>query len=362
MLTFALPTIEILDKPPQDGTIFKCPLFCKRHFNHKCTEYYKSIIDNSGIYKCPYGFATEIIEIEGLKIIITALNIEKFSSRLDVRKRLTKNELYPRFKIEDYYFIRSTLKRALVDASAESYPITKNYINDMFHELRKLNAEIKRQGDYLLRELKIYPKGDRVLDRAQNLFSTSQLISARLNAFDLSLNPELPFSGLKHKASVYRKFEKAMHCLSLSARNKRINIIVEGESHANIHALEVFDLLPFLIIENAIKYSTKNSDINIKFQEIRNSLRVDISNFGPPLSKEDQVNIFDRGYRGIYAKEFTPEGTGIGLYLAKAIADAHNIEISSFSNSQSISERGITLAEFIISLKFHNLINESNLK
>ena len=188
MINFALPIIEILDKPPQDGSIFKCPLFCKRHFNHKCIEYYIGIKEIPGMHQCPYGFATDVVQIEDSKILITALNIERYSLRRELRKRISKNELYPRIKIVDYYYIKGGIKSALVNDNAESYPITKNYINDIFHELRKLNAEIKRQGDYLLRELKIYPKGDRVLDRAQNIFSTSQLFSARLNAFDLDLN------------------------------------------------------------------------------------------------------------------------------------------------------------------------------
>jgi len=360
MINFALPIIEILDKPPQDGSIFKCPLFCKRHFNHKCIEYYNGIKEIPGMHQCPYGFATDVIQLEDSKILITALNIERYSLRRELRKRISKNELYPRIKIVDYYYIKGGINRALVNSNAESYPITKNYINDIFHELRKLNAEIKRQGDYLLRELKIYPKGDRVLDRAQNIFSTSQLFSARLNAFDLDLNPELPFSGLKHKISVYKKFEKAMHCLSLSARNKRINISVNGESHVLIKALEVFDLLPFLILENAIKYSTKNSDVTIEFQENKNTLTVEVTNYGPPVNSEDQVNIFNRGYRGIYGKDFTPEGTGIGLYLAKAIAETHNVELSVFSNSTTINDKGTILAEFIVTLRFHDLIIEKN--
>ena len=360
MINFALPIIEIFGRPPQDGTIFKCPLFCKRHFNHKCKDYYNRIKEIPGLHQCPYGFASDVIQLEDTEIILTALNVERYSLRRELRKRISKNELYPRLKIVDYYYIKGGINRALNNAVSESYPITKNYINDIFHELRKLNAEIKRQGDYLLRELKIYPKGDRVLDRAQNIYSTSQLFSARLNAFDLDLNPELPFSGLKHKISVYKKFEKAMHCLSLSARNKRVNVSVDGESRALIRALEVFDLLPFLILENAIKYSNKNSDVTIEFQENNNTLTVEVANYGPPLNAEDQANIYNRGFRGIFAQDFTTEGTGIGLYLAKAIADSHNVDISVFSNSTTINDKGTILAEFIVTLKFVDLIKDKN--
>lgn len=146
--------------------------------------------------------------------------------------------------------------------------------------------------------------------------------------------------------------------MCLSARNKRINVSVNGESRTLIRALEVFDLLPFLILENAIKYSNKNSDVTIEFHENKKSLSVEVANYGPPLNTEDQVNIFNRGYRGINAKDFTPEGTGIGLYLAKAIADAHNVDLKIFSNSTTINDRGTILSEFIVTLKFQDLIKE----
>lgn len=88
------------------------------------------------------------------------------------------------------------------------------------------------------------------------------------------------------------------------------------------------------IIENAVKYSFKNSTILIKGEPNRENefVTVKIINNGTAISKEDLTKIFDRGYRSDDAKRKYPAGTGFGLYIAKRIIDLHEGSISATSN------------------------------
>jgi len=348
------PHMYVLESPPQNGSVFQCPIFCKRNYNQKCTDFYKSIIDKEGWYKCPYGFATNVVSTDDL-LIITALNIEKRSSRLELKKRINKKEFYPRIKWEEYNYIKSNFENFEPPESSGSYSLTKDYINDIFHELRKLNAQIKEQATSLLSTLS--KKSDSKLqERAQNVFSTSQLVSIRLNTFDFNLNPELPFSGKKKKFQVYNKFYKVVQCLSLQTKIKQINLKFQGKSHASIRAYAVFELIPFLLIENAIKYSLENSEVSITFKEYSGTLEIEIRNYGPPINREELSKLTDRGYRGNNAKSFSSEGTGIGLYLVTAITQAHDISFNIFSNSQSTIDQGVEVSEFIVTLKFNKIL------
>jgi Histidine kinase-, DNA gyrase B-, and HSP90-like ATPase len=344
------PYISTIESPPQDGYIFRGPEFCKRNYNHKCRDYYSTIINKPGFYICPYGFASHVINLEDSFLNLTALNIEKLSLRKDVRKRIKKNEIYPRLGASEYEYIISCYKDSVLKGIGSFFPISKDYINDIFHELRKLNAELKTQSDYILKASEKYSSDSLMQKRAHNILSITQLMSIRLNTFDLNMNPELSFSGPKRKLIVYEKFDKIIRCLTLRTKKKNVFINKNGSSHAIIQALEVFELLPFLLIENAIKYSIENSEIDVTFSESRNKLKIEISNFGPPVKKTEIPKLLNRGFRGENARIFSAEGTGLGLHLASAISVAHDIDVNIFPNSEIIEEKGHQLAEFIVTL------------
>ncbi len=83
------------------------------------------------------------------------------------------------------------------------------------------------------------------------------------------------------------------------------------------------------IIENAIKYSSTGSSIEIdgSFDSEKDEVTVSVHNRGIPLRPEDTSRIFDRGYRTQEAKNQYPAGTGFGLYIAKRIVESHQGKI-----------------------------------
>ena len=87
-----------------------------------------------------------------------------------------------------------------------------------------------------------------------------------------------------------------------------------------------------IIIENAIRYNTKNGSIFIKNRIENNNFILSIKNTGVGITPEDKGNLFSRlFFRSSRARHANPIGMGIGLSVARAIAEAHhgNIEISS---------------------------------
>jgi signal transduction histidine kinase len=83
------------------------------------------------------------------------------------------------------------------------------------------------------------------------------------------------------------------------------------------------------IIENAVKYSSKSSDMIISgtHNAKTNTVSVQVSDRGIPLPSDVNL-IFERGYRSKEAKSIYPPGTGFGLYIAKRIVEIHEGSIS----------------------------------
>lgn len=79
------------------------------------------------------------------------------------------------------------------------------------------------------------------------------------------------------------------------------------------------------LLSNALKY-TKRGTISI-YQESGNPRRLVIEDTGIGIAPEDLPRVFDRGYTGFNGRK-DKRATGIGLYLAKKIADRLNHRIA----------------------------------
>jgi signal transduction histidine kinase len=80
------------------------------------------------------------------------------------------------------------------------------------------------------------------------------------------------------------------------------------------------------LISNAVKYSPEGGTITISGRTRTDDILVCISDEGPGISRQDAPYVFDRFYRASDAAR-TTKGTGLGLYLAKAVVEAHGGQI-----------------------------------
>ncbi|HZH87348.1 MAG TPA: ATP-binding protein, partial [Brumimicrobium sp.] len=314
-----------------------------------------------------YGFATDYFKINKQTVIFTGLNIEKFSDRKKAQKNLTKKDFSPRITIEHYSetkqnfieFIKanSELAQTLTDYSDAKNDIEENkeILDNTFHELRKLNMQLKRQSEKLNFEIdKHNPSYQNIKYLGLNIFATSRLISTRLNTYDFGLNPELISNTAKKPTKVFKKVEKVTHCLKIQSDEEKVRIQLEGNSYNSIVANDVFELLPFLLLENAIKYSPQNEQVTVKFFENDDNLTIRIRNLGPRPEPEEIPKLTERGIR---SKNVNGEsGYGLGLYLANFIADLNGIDFNITVDKEIKYISGIKYSDFIVDLKFKNMI------
>ncbi|MFH1714440.1 MAG: ATP-binding protein [Candidatus Nealsonbacteria bacterium] len=82
------------------------------------------------------------------------------------------------------------------------------------------------------------------------------------------------------------------------------------------------------VIDNAIKYTKPGGFIKIEFRVEKNSLFLIVQDNGIGIPKKDQKFIFIKFFRAKNAVRFQTEGSGLGLYIAKSIAEKHNAIIN----------------------------------
>jgi two-component system phosphate regulon sensor histidine kinase PhoR len=77
------------------------------------------------------------------------------------------------------------------------------------------------------------------------------------------------------------------------------------------------------IIDNAIKYGGPGVLITVSTRDMRDGICIEIADNGPGISKEDRQRIFEKFYRARRADRYAVQGTGIGLYHARQVVEAH---------------------------------------
>ena len=82
------------------------------------------------------------------------------------------------------------------------------------------------------------------------------------------------------------------------------------------------------LLTNAIKYSPPDATITIGGRFSQKSVTIFVRDQGPGIAKDQLERIFERFYRIDDRLTRRTQGTGLGLYLARAIVQAHGGEIS----------------------------------
>ena len=105
------------------------------------------------------------------------------------------------------------------------------------------------------------------------------------------------------------------------------NLIQKLKSNAIIYAdKDRIEQVIMNLISNAVKYSTRQPQIQISSKQSNNQITIQIKDNGIGIKKKDQSHLFERFYRSDNIPKKT-SGMGIGLYITKQIMDLHEASI-----------------------------------
>jgi len=96
--------------------------------------------------------------------------------------------------------------------------------------------------------------------------------------------------------------------------------------------------LLLILLDNAIKYTPPGGSVSMSARVAGARLHIDVTDTGVGIDGEDLPHIFERFYRADKSRSRDLGGSGLGLALAKWIADAHQAKIA----VESVVDRGST--------------------
>lgn len=118
-----------------------------------------------------------------------------------------------------------------------------------------------------------------------------------------------------------------------SAQRSRIKAVSDDPAIAAPVDRSLLTMILQQYVDNALKYSTPGTTIEIAMRKSRGEVVISVHNFGSRIRLEDRERVFERFYRGADLGESAP-GTGVGLSVVRKAAEAHHGHVWVISDEQ----------------------------
>lgn len=201
--------------------------------------------------------------------------------------------------------------------------IKSRFFANVSHELRTPLTLLLGPISYALNDSGLGRQSKKLLEAAQrNGLHLQQLVNEildlsklRATGLDLQEQPTVLFDFLEETLSVFQAL----------AESRAIHLQLEYQPDSNwtlaLDRQKLFKILSNLL-SNALKYAPKNSTVALQTEQDANEVLLRVRDAGPGIHPDDLPHIFDLYFQSKRPEKKAEGGTGIGLALARELAQA----------------------------------------
>ena len=218
------------------------------------------------------------------------------------------------------FFVARYLADRIVKPLEESYEKQKRFISDAGHELKTPVSVVNANAELLEREIgqnqwleNIQYENERMGNLVTQLLDLARLenvetVKEEVNFSKVTAGEALPFESVA--------FEKG---ISLETEIED-NVLVEGNSAQLKQVVSI-------LIDNALRHS-KGDKVSVALKKTHGQAVLSVTNEGDEIPPEQRERIFERFYRADEARTGGENNYGLGLAIAKSVADSHGGTLS----------------------------------
>lgn len=201
----------------------------------------------------------------------------------------------------------------------------RRFLADAAHELRTPIARARGAGELALSEPQGPDDRDALARTQRELEGMSRLVDELLEL--ARADSSLPALPLERDflddvvADVVQRFDPL-------ARRFGVSLQLEMPEEAAIRMERAsLERLIGVLVDNAIRYSPACAVVHVRVANAPSGVRLEVEDAGIGIPPEEHGRLFERFFRGVEARRRAPDGSGLGLPIAAAVAELHGARI-----------------------------------
>ena len=259
---------------------------------------------------------------------IAGRSIKPINEIIDTSNRITKDNLTSRIPLphnKDELYVLSDTINQLLDRIEKTIEREKSFTSYASHEFRTPLAVLKGTLEVLIRKPRQQEEYEekvnyciKEVDRLNHLVDELLILTRYEN-----LKQSLKWENTDIKMIV----DESLKYLERNIQQKNMRILTNISSRGIPLRTDIYLLSTIIhnILSNAIKYSHRDSEIEINVQAEDNIILLEIADKGIGISEEDLEKVFDKFYRSTDHADI--KGFGLGLPIVKRFCSLLNIKI-----------------------------------
>jgi two-component system, OmpR family, sensor histidine kinase BaeS len=285
-----------------------------------------------------------ILFLIALTIVLVSLSFRRAKKRMDALSLATRSLSMKLTSLangdrEVSFYTKNPSEFNEIAQAAEllQYELDKNekervrWSQDITHDLRTPITAMKIQLEGM-RDGVLTPSESRY----QLLFKEINELEIMLSDFSLLNRIETPDLVLQKEWLSSEEIIQTLYGrFSILADKEGINLIARWDKFYFKADSSLFIRAASNLIQNALTYSSSGAEVHLSFRLYDNMIQLTVENPGT-IPEEELPLLFQRLYRGESSR--TTSGSGLGLTIAKSIAQLHQGDIQAMN-----SNRGTTL-------------------
>jgi signal transduction histidine kinase len=328
-----------------------------QNYKENITQENKTVIQKYAHAAISAGDKSGIIEKFNLRYYVEKTERHTYISFLDMSQEEENIALF----MKGYYVVLGVswlvvliisviLAHIAVKPVEKAWEKQKRFIADASHELKTPLTVITSSTDIMLSDVsELKPEHRKWLEctkyESQRM---KELINGMLYLARSDDEMGKSAEGVKSIFNLSEVLTEQLLSFEIQCYEKGKELIQDVEDNVQLkgNETEIRQLIG-IFLDNACKYSDEKGTITVTLKSSGNKCTLLFKNTGEPIPSHDVPHLFERFYRASPSRAREEGGYGLGLSIAKTIAEKHGIKVA-VSSDESGTE---------FSLKFQKELN-----
>ena len=219
----------------------------------------------------------------------------------------------------------------------------RDFVSNLSHELRTPVSVIKANSETLLGGALENSKDAKTFSKAI-LHNADRLSEMVTSLIDLS---RIEYGDLKFVIEpiiINQVVDTVISSFTNKAKRKNIELVFNRQSDVVVQTdAKAIERVLNNLVDNAFKYSSENTVIEIRARKQANFIRISVLDSGEGVPEEEQRFVFKRFYRTAKARANTKQGSGLGLAIVRNLVNNLQGEVGVETRKEGGSEFSFTI-------------------